>query len=220
MARYTDRMPHLPFASRSAAGEELAALLKTYAGRKDTLVLALVRGGVVVGRALADALQLPLFPYVVRKLGHPGHREYALGAIAEGGGTSLDEASMRSGSVTWEDMEPIIEEEMEELKRRKEAYAVRARPDLKGKTVLLVDDGAATGASLFATIEDLRARNVKKIVVGLPVSPPDTAVKLTEKADDVIVLSAPDPFDAVGRWYREFPQVTDAEVLQTLTRKK
>lgn len=213
-------MANLPFESRSAAGRELAALLKAYIGKKDAIVLALVRGGVVVGRTVADQLKLPLFPYVVRKLGHPSHREYAMGAIAEGGGTFLDEESMRINSITWEDMEPIIEEEMAELKRRKEAYAVRARPPLSDKTVLLVDDGAATGASLFAAIEDLRAQRAKKIVVGLPVSPPDTAVKLTEKADDVMVIAAPDPFEAVGLWYREFPEVTDMEVIALLTPDK
>ncbi|ALM09980.1 MAG TPA: phosphoribosyltransferase [Candidatus Peribacter riflensis] len=209
-------MARLPFHSRTEAGKELAGLLRSYAGKKDTLILALVRGGVVVGRALADALRLPIFPYVVRKLGHPAHREYALGAIAEGGGTSLDEEAMRMSGITWEDMEPIIEEETAELKRRKESYAVHTRPALKGKVILLVDDGAATGATLFAAIEDLRTAKVKKIVVALPVSPPDTAVKLTEKVDDVVVLSAPDPFEAVGRWYRAFPQVEDEEVMQLL----
>lgn len=212
--------PRLPFASRAAAGRELAALLRTYAGRQNTLVLALVRGGVIVGRAIADQLTLPLFPFVVRKLGHPSHREYALGAIAEGGGTSLDETAMRMSGITWEHMEPVIEEELQELKRRKELYAVRARPALKGKTILLVDDGAATGASLFAAIEDLRKTKVKKIVVALPVSPPDTAVKLTERADDVLILSAPDPFDSVGLWYEDFPQIEDAEVLQSLAKKE
>jgi len=209
-------MPRLPFSSRTDAGLKLAASLRSYAGKKDVLILALVRGGVVVGKAIADALKLPLFPLVVRKLGHPAHREFALGAIAEGGGTFLDESSMRMSGITWEDMEPIIEEEMEKLKRRKEVYAVRARPDLSGMTVILVDDGAATGASLFAAIDDLRTYKVRKIIVALPVSPPDTAVKLTEKADDVVVLATPDPFEAVGQWYEDFPQVEDQEVVKLL----
>ncbi|MDD5739267.1 MAG: phosphoribosyltransferase family protein, partial [Candidatus Peribacteraceae bacterium] len=161
-------MAHLPFPSRTDAGLKLAASLRSYAGKKGVLILALVRGGVVVGKAIADTLKLPLFPLVVRKLGHPAHREFALGAIAEGGGTFLDESSMRMSGITWEDMEPIIEEEMEELKRRKEVYAVRTRPDLSGMTVILVDDGAATGASLFAAIDDLRTYKVRKIIVALP----------------------------------------------------
>lgn len=181
------------------------------------MILALVRGGVVIGRALANELKLPLFPFVVRKLGHPGHREYALGALAEGGGTFLDETAMRMSGVTWEDMEPIIEEETEELKRRKDAYLVQARPDLTGKTIILTDDGAATGASLFAAIEDLRKAKVKKIIVALPVSPPDTAMRLKEKADEAIVLATPEPFEAVGLWYSAFPQVEDEEVLRLLT---
>ncbi|OIO53055.1 hypothetical protein AUJ46_06105 [Candidatus Peregrinibacteria bacterium CG1_02_54_53] len=194
----------------------LAEALQKFAGVKGALILALVRGGVVVGRALADTLKLPLYPYVVRKLGHPGHREYALGAVAEGGGTFLDETAMRMGGVDRQDMEPIIAEETEELKRRKEAYLVSARPSLKDKTVILTDDGAATGASLFAAIEGLRKMEVKRIIVALPVCPPDTALRLTEKTDDVVVLATPEPFEAVGLWYREFSQVEDEEVLHLL----
>jgi predicted phosphoribosyltransferase len=206
----------LPFSSRTSAGTALAEELLEFKKAKNTLILALVRGGVVIGRALADKLKLPLFPFIVRKLGHPAHREFALGAISEGGGTFLDDATMRAHKVTWEDMEPIIEEEMAELERRKGTYLVHARPDFSGKTVILTDDGAATGASLFAAIEDLRKANVKKIIVALPVCPPDTAARLQEKADDVIALATPEPFEAVGLWYREFPQVTDLEVLRLL----
>jgi predicted phosphoribosyltransferase len=206
----------LPFQTRTSAGEALAGELTDYAGAKNTLILALVRGGVVIGRALADRLKLPLFPFVVRKLGHPGYREFAVGAIAEGGATFLDDATMQAFDVTWEDMEPIIEEETEELARRKEAYLVRARPDLKGKTVILTDDGAATGASLFAAIGDLRKAKVKKIIVALPVSPPDTAEALRKKADEVVVLATPEPFEAVGLWYGAFPQIEDEEVMRLL----
>jgi len=156
----------------------------------------------------------------VRKLGHPGHREYALGAIAEGGATTLDEETMQFNNITWKEMEPIIEEEMEELKRRKELYGIEARPDLKGKTVILTDDGAATGATLFAAIEDLRNRKVKRIVVALPVCPPDTARTLKEKADDVVILATPLSFAAVGQWYEEFPQVSDEEVLPIILRRR
>ncbi len=206
----------LPFETRTEAGTALAGALQQYKEVKDTLVLALVRGGVVVGRALADELKLPLYPYVIRKLGHPAHREYALGAIAENGSTYLDEPAMRMSGVSWEDLEPVIEEETEELRRRKDAYAVQARPNLRGKTVILTDDGAATGASLFAAIEDLRKTNVKRIIVALPVCPPDTVAQLKKKTDDITVIATPEPFEAVGLWYQEFPQVEDAEVLHML----
>lgn len=206
----------IPFHDREEAGQTLAEKLSKFRGRPDALVLALVRGGVVVGRTIASALKLPLFPYIVRKIGHPGHREYGLGAIAEGGSTHLDDTAMRLSGLEWEDIEPVIEEETEELQRRKEAYTVQARPDLKAKTIILTDDGAATGGTLFAAIEDLRKQKVKAIVVALPVCPPDTLQALQEKADEVVVLATPTPFNAVGQWYLEFPQVEDDEVLALL----
>lgn len=206
----------LPFQDRGDAGRALAEELKEYAGKPDVLILALVRGGVVIGRAMANVLKLPLYPYVVRKLGHPQHREFGVGALAEGGSTYLDDDTMRAFGVSWEDMGPVIEEETKELARRKEAYLVRARPDLKGKTVILTDDGAATGVTLFAAIEDLRKAKVQKILVALPVCPPDTAALLKKKADELMVLATPADFDAVGKWYGEFPQVEDEEVLRLL----
>lgn len=206
----------LPFQTRTAAGRILAGKLGAYAGKRHVLVLGLVRGGVEVGSALAAILSLPLSPYIVRKLGHPGHREFGLGAIAEGGATYLEERTMQSHGVEWTEMEPVIEEEMEELKRRKEAYAVRQRPPLKGRTVILCDDGAATGVTMFAAIEDMRKARVKKIIVALPVCPPDTAARFKHLADETVFLATPEPFDAVGKWYVEFPQLTDEEVLQLL----
>jgi len=209
-------MPSLPFPTREDAGLALSEELQEYKNAKETLILALVRGGVVIGVTLSNELNIPFFPYIVRKLGHPGHREFALGAIAEGGETYLDEASMAAHGVEWKHMESIIEEEMEELKRRKEKYNVKPRPDLKDKTIILTDDGAATGATIFAAIEDLRKANVKKLIVALPVCPPDTAAKLHEKADEVILLATPANFYAVGQWYLDFPQVEDEEVLELL----
>jgi putative phosphoribosyl transferase len=212
---YSD-MVTLPFRDRHEAGLALARELKAYKGKKNALILALVRGGVMIGEAMARELKLPLYPYVVRKLGHPDHREFGLGALAEGGSTHLDEVTMHAYGVEWYDMEPVIDEEMEELSRRKKAYMVNPRPDLKGKTVILTDDGAATGVSMLAAIEDLRKANVKKIIVALPVAPPETAEALWRHADQVIVLSTPALFDAVGKWYVEFPQVEDNEVLAVL----
>lgn len=209
-------MADLPFQNREDAARTLAKRLQQYSGKKNTLILALVRGGVVIGRTMADELMLPLYPYVVRKLGHPLHREFGLGAIAEGGVTRLDDAEMQLHGVSWEEMEPVIEEETLELARRKETYLVRARPDLSGKTIILTDDGAATGMTLIAAIEDLRKANVKKIVAAVPVCPPETADLLRAKADTLVVLATPKSFDAVGKWYEEFPQVEDNEVISIL----
>lgn len=209
-------MTVLPFPTRAHAGKALANALTKYRDAPDTLILALVRGGVVIGHALADTLHLPLFPYIVRKLGHPHHREYGLGAIAEGGSTYLDDAAMRMSGVKWEDLEPVIEEESHELKRRQETYLVKARPPLQGKIIILTDDGAATGGTLFAAIEDLRKAKIKKIILALPVCPPDTAEKLRQFADETVILATPANFNAVGQWYREFPQVEDEEVVELL----
>lgn len=212
-------MATLPFETREAAGRMLAGKLAAYAEKKNVLVLALVRGGVVVGHATAQILGLPLYPYVVRKIGHPDHREFALGAIAEGGSTSLDESTMRTYGIEWEDIQPIIDEEMAELKRRKAVYTVKPRPLLKGKTIILTDDGAATGSTLFAAIDDLKKAGVKKIVIAIPVAPPDTASILKGRVHELHVLATPEPFDAVGKWYRKFEQVEDEEVMALLREK-
>lgn len=206
----------LPFRSRIDAGMAVAERLSAYKGKKDTIILALVRGGVVIGRSLADAMKLPLYPYVVRKIGHPGHREYGVGALAEGGATYIDDIAMKMTGLAFEDIEPVIEEETAELKRRTKAYLVEARPSLRGKTVILTDDGAATGGTMFAAIDDVRKIGAAKIIVALPVCPPDTKEELRKRADEAIILATPKDFDAVGKWYREFPQVEDEEVLELL----
>lgn len=211
-------MVELPFPDRTVAGILLAKELLEYREKKDTVILALVRGGIVVGNALAEELDVPLFPYIVRKLGHPEDRECAMGALAEGGATFMDDAAMQMCGIEWEDMQPIINEERGELKRRKETYLIEARPPLEGKTIILTDDGAATGATMFAAMEDLKNAAVEKIVVALPVCPPDTALKLGEQAEETIFLATPTPFHAVGLWYQHFPQVEDDEVLKLLSK--
>ena len=128
----------------------------------------------------------------------------------------MDEQTMRAMGLSWKDLEPVINEEMAELKRRKELYAVRPRPPLKGKTVILVDDGAATGNSMLAAVEDVRKAGAKTVIVALPVAPPETADALMHRADRVIVLETPENFEAVGKWYLEFEQVEDEEVIELL----
>ena len=204
------------FQDRQEAGTLLAEKLSAYKTKPNTIVLALVRGGVAIGRVLADALELPLYPYIVRKIGFPGHREFGIGALAEGGATFLDEDVMKAYGISFADIEPIIEEETAEMKRRVQAYNVRPRPDLKGKTIILTDDGAATGGTMFAAIDHLRQKLIKKVLIALPVCPPDTAEQLQKRADDVIILQTPAHFDAVGKWYREFPQLEDEEVVTLL----
>ncbi|MDD5054682.1 MAG: phosphoribosyltransferase family protein [Candidatus Peribacteraceae bacterium] len=206
----------MPFDSRTTAGRILAGRLGNLSGEKKAIVLGLVRGGVVVGKMLSTILTLPLYPYIVRKIGHPENREYGVGALAEGGTTYLDERTMRAMGLTWNDLEPVIDEEMEELRRRKEMYAVRPRPSLKGKIVILVDDGAATGNSMLAAIEDVRKAEPKEIVVALPVAPQETADAIMHRADRIIVLESPGNFEAVGKWYGEFGQVEDEEVIDLL----
>jgi len=206
----------LPFTNREEAGKLLGNRLSAYKKAEDTLILALVRGGIVVGAALSKALELPMFPYIVRKLGHPQHREFAVGAIAEGGATFLDDQAMQMHSVDWDELEEVIEEEQIELERRKETYMVKARPDLKDKTVILTDDGAATGSTLFVAIDDIKEAGATKIIVALPVCPANTANKIKEKADESEILETPDDFYAVGQFYKEFSEVGDEEVIKML----
>ncbi|MFA6038894.1 MAG: phosphoribosyltransferase family protein [Candidatus Peribacteraceae bacterium] len=209
----------LPYLDRGDAGQKLAEVLGGFRGRKDTVIIGILRGGVAVGRALADALSLPLLPWNVRKIGHPANPEFALGAIAEDGGTYLDEDMMAHEGLEFTDIEPIIEDAMQEMRRRREVFAPPEPVSLTGKIVLLTDDGAATGSTLLATLEDMRKLQALRIVVALPVAPLDTADHLRKEADEVVVLAAPAPFHAVGQWYLSFPQLTDEDVLLLLERK-
>jgi predicted phosphoribosyltransferase len=209
MRRFTDRV---------AAGRELADLLRQYERRPDVLVLGLPRGGVPVAFEIARSLHAPLDVMIVRKLGAPGQPELAIGAVASGGITVINE-----GLLAWfEDtraIERIVAAERIELERRERAYRGGRPPlDARGRTVILADDGAATGATMRAAVHATRKLEAKKIVVALPVASTDAYQMLRREADEVICISTPFTFYAVGQWYEEFTQTTDREVTGLLAR--
>ncbi|HEV3153130.1 MAG TPA: phosphoribosyltransferase [Candidatus Baltobacteraceae bacterium] len=206
------------FADRADAGKQLAVKLRHYAG-PDTRVLALPRGGVPVGYEVARALGAPLDVFVVRKIGAPGREELALGAIASGGVRVLNEETIATLGVDAATVDRIAATEQEELERRESAYRGGSNAhDVAGRTVILVDDGLATGASMYAAILALRARSPKTIVVAVPVAPSDTCEALLPEVDDLVCLSTPRPFRGVGAWYLDFRQTTDDEVRSYLQR--
>ena len=202
---------------RHEAGAVLAARLAEYAGRPDGIVLALPRGGVPVGRVIAEQLGLPLDVFLVRKLGVPHQPEFAFGAIAEGGIRVLNRDVIFGLGLTRDQVDQISAEEHQELDRRARAYRGGA-PALRlgGKTAILVDDGVATGSTMYAAVMALRQLEPDRIVVAVPVAAPDALTLLQQVADEVICPIAADPFDAVGSWYEEFPQVSDEEVRASL----
>ena len=205
------------FHDRRDAGRALARALAHYAGRPDVIVLALPRGGVPVGFEVARALDAPLDVFLVRKLGFPGNEEYAMGAIASGGVRVLNEAVVRELGVSPIALERIVQQEERELRRREHAY----RDDLPavtlaGRTAILVDDGLATGFSMRAAVKAVRERGARRIVVAVPLGPSDTVRELARLADEVVCVSSPQPFLAVGRFYESFDQTSDEEVLELL----
>lgn len=208
------------FADRREAGELLAKELAGFAGRNDVVVLALPRGGVPVGYEVARALKAPLDLLVVRKLGVPGQEELAFGAIASGGGRVLNEMFVKALRLSDETIERITDRERVELKRREEAYRGNApSPDLRDKTVILIDDGLATGATMRAAIEAVKLLGPKEVVVAVPVGSADTCAGIEEKADVLCICArTPEPFYGVGLWYRDFSQTTDDEVADLLRR--
>jgi len=208
------------FRNRVAAGRELAAELnRQLSPRADTLVLALPRGGVPVGLEIALALTAALDVLIVRKLGLPGHEELAMGAIASGGVRVLNEAVLLAGNVDDATLAAVTEREQRELQRRERAYrGERPYPRLRGRRLIVVDDGIATGATMSAAIRAVRSRQPEQVIVAVPVAPPDTVARLADEADQVVALLTPEPFYAIGPWYRDFTQTTDEEVSEALAR--
>jgi putative phosphoribosyl transferase len=206
----------LPFRDRVAAGRVLATALGAYRGN-DVLVLALPRGGVPVAAAVAAALGADLDLMIVRKLGVPGHGELAMGAIASGGIRVLNPGVIAALGIKDVAIEEVAGREQRELERREHAYrGPRPRPVITGRCVILVDDGIATGATMRAAIEALRRQLPSKIVVAVPVAPPDTVSRLRGEADEVICLEAPEMFMAIGQFYVEFSQLSDEAVRELL----
>ncbi|MBX6365403.1 MAG: dienelactone hydrolase family protein [Gemmatimonadetes bacterium] len=205
------------FANRVEAGRELAERLRPYEHRPDVIVLALPRGGVPVGYEVARALDVPLDIFLVRKLGVPGQPELAMGALASGGTVVLNHSVIQALGIPREAIDRVADEERRELARREEAYRGR-RPavDVADRTVILVDDGVATGSSMRAAVAALRRRGPARIVVAIPVAPRETCEELRREADDVVCLDTPDPFYAVGLAYRDFTQTSDDDVRRLL----
>jgi putative phosphoribosyl transferase len=206
------------FENRTEAGRQLAEKLDKYAGREDVIVLGLPRGGVPVGYEVAKRLRAPLDVFTVRKLGVPGFEELAAGAIASGGVRVLNEDVMRAIPHADEVIEAVTAREAAELERREQIYRQgRPPPELRDRIVILVDDGLATGATMRAAVNAARQSGAAKIVVAVPVGPPDTCRELEEEADETICLSTPVFFQAVGQYYEDFSQTSDEDVRELLS---
>ncbi|MEX0613050.1 MAG: phosphoribosyltransferase [Pirellulales bacterium] len=201
------------FRDRREAGRFLSGKLMAYADRPDVLVLALPRGGVPVAFEVVRALHAPLDVFLVRKLGVPGHDELAMGAIASGGVRVLNEDVVRGLRISTDVVDRVVAREKHELERRERSYrGVRPAPDVRGRTTILIDDGLATGSTMRAAIVALRQQGPARIVVAVPVGAPETCAEFQNEADEAICALTPDPFYAVGVWYRDFSQTTDQEV--------
>jgi putative phosphoribosyl transferase len=204
------------FHNREDAGEQLGAALARFRGG-DTVVLGVPRGGVIVAAQVARALDAPLDVVMARKLGAPFQPELAIGAVVSGGQRLLDEPAIRHYQVPAEYVEKETQNQLDEIERRVELYRQGRPPvDITGKTVILVDDGIATGYTIRAALVGLRSRNARKLVVAVPVAPAPTCADLRRLADEVVCLQTPEPFLAVGAWYEDFEQTTDRQVSELL----
>jgi putative phosphoribosyl transferase len=205
------------FTDRRDAGLQLAEKLKHYKDRKEVLVLALPRGGVVTAFEIARAVGVPLDVLIVRKIGFPGQAELAIGALSETGAVALNESIISYGRISKKYIEDAIAVQKEEIARRIRLYRGGKRLEkLEGKTIILVDDGVATGATMKAAIATLKDEKTERIVVTIPVSPPETADELRALADEFVCLCTPSDFMAVGNYYRDFSQITDEQVAEIL----
>jgi len=206
-----------PFLDRHDAGRVLASRVKSYADRDDVVVLALPRGGVPVAYEVASALGAPLDVFLVRKLGTPGHRELAMGAIASGGVRVLNDDVVRWYGIPQSAIESVAREETAELERREREYRRdRPAPDLANRIVILVDDGLATGSTMRAAAQAVRMRGPSRVIVAVPVGAPQTCNEIAAVADEVVCARMPEPFSAVGQWYLDFDQTEDDEVRELL----
>lgn len=209
------------YQDRQEAGQVLADLLAGYAGRPDVQVLALPRGGVPVAFEVATRLGAPLDIFLVRKLGVPGHPELAMGAIAENGARVLNPDIVGYLGISDAMIDQVAIAEQQEMQRRERVYRDgRPAADIHGKTVLLIDDGLATGATMKAAVQGLRQQQPVRLVVAVPVGAPETCEELTHLADEVICAMTPDAFQAVGLWYAQFNQTTDEEVIRLLAQAR
>lgn len=214
MARHTDFQE--PYRDRRHSGRELARHLGHLKGQ-NVVVLALPRGGVPVAFEVARALDAPLEVFVVRKLGLPGHPEYAMGAIASGGVRVLNDEVVRLYGVPERVVDAIVSQEQLELERREQVYRDGRSPlDVRGRTVVLTDDGLATGSTMRAAVEAVRALGAARIIVAVPVGSPDSCREFAAIADEIVCARAPEHFAAVGQWYDDFRQTTDEEVRELL----
>jgi putative phosphoribosyl transferase len=205
------------FQNRRDAGRALAAMLDEYANRRDVLVLGLPRGGVPVAFELATALRAPLDVFVVRKLGVPGHEELAMGAIATGGVRVLNEDVVQSLGIPQAVINAVAAAEQKELQRREQLYrGGRPAPEVRGRTIILVDDGLATGSTMRAAVAAVRQQRPARIVVAVPVGAPSTCDEFRADVDQIVCGFTPEPFYGVGQWYEDFSQTSDEEVRELL----
>jgi predicted phosphoribosyltransferase len=209
------------FKDRQDGGRKLAEKMHNYAGNPEVVVLGLPRGGVVVACEVAKALKVPMDVFLVRKLGAPGYSELAMGAIASGGVRVLNSRVIEGLGIRQSDIDAKTAVEEKELTRRETAYRGNKPPlNLENRTVILVDDGLATGATMLAAVRAARAGNARRVIVAVPVAAPDSLETIQQEADDAICLMAPPSFQAVGQWYEEFGQTSDEEVCELLAHAK
>jgi predicted phosphoribosyltransferase len=211
----------MSYKDRRDAGRKLAGDLAEYKQSDSVIVLAIPRGGVILGYEVAMALNAPLDVIIPRKIGAPGNPELAVGAVTEDGARVLNEEIVNMLGISKNYLEEITEREIAEIRRRALIYREgRSSPNLEHKTVIIVDDGLATGATMKAAIKSVRERKASRIVVAVPVAPPDTIRQLSKQADKTVCPVVYEPFYAIGQFYTDFDQVSDEEVVQLLRKTR